>query len=109
MLRLFVYEMIIILVLISFQSKEKVEKVRKVRNQQVMVKNGKLVDRNGGTVILRGLGLGHWLCPEGYFQGTLNKKIIIILVKDYNGFSKSSCSFWSDIYAQRITENYRLI
>ena len=40
------------------------------RHQQVMVKNGRLVDRDGKAVVLRGFGLGHWLCPEGYFQGT---------------------------------------
>jgi len=80
------------------------------RHQQVMVKNGRLVDRDGKTVVLRGFGLGHWLCPEGYFQGTGKVKGWALKefeagVLDVAGRDKAFAdNFWFEWWSNYMTE-----
>ena len=66
-----------------------------------------IVDENGQKVILRGVGLGNWLLPEGYMwrfgNGADRPRRIEQLVSDLIG-PQSAERFWQEYRRQYITE-----
>jgi aryl-phospho-beta-D-glucosidase BglC (GH1 family) len=66
-----------------------------------------IVDESGNRIMLRGVGLGNWLLPEGYMwkfgaEGDRPRKIEK-LVSDLTG-DESATRFWSDFRRNYITE-----
>ena len=66
-----------------------------------------IVDEQGRKILLRGVGLGNWMLPEGYMwrfgkEGDRPRKIEKI-VSDLIGPDKAS-KFWKDYRAQYITQ-----
>ncbi|MDQ1486062.1 MAG: endoglucanase [Actinomycetota bacterium] len=75
----------------------------------VHVEKGLLVDGSGTPVVLRGVGLGNWLLPEGYMWkfepgGPLAPRQIERLIRGLVG-SKRAQEFWTRFRAEFITED----
>jgi len=69
---------------------------------------GQIVDETGTPVLLRGVGLGNWLLPEGYMwkfehPGTQSPRQIEALVRDLAGPERSA-KFWREFRRRFITE-----
>lgn len=79
-----------------------------VQEKQFLRTNGQdIVDGNGNTIMLRGVGLGNWLLPEGYMwkfgkEGDRPRKIEKI-VSDLIGAEKAA-EFWQQFRKYYITE-----
>src|SRR5471032_483331 len=66
-----------------------------------------IVDEKGQKILLRGVGLGNWMLPEGYMWrfgelGDRPRKIEKI-VTDLSG-PESAAKFWKEYRAQYITQ-----
>jgi len=75
----------------------------------VHVEGGRLVDGHGEPLILRGVGLGNWLLPEGYMwkfehPGPQSPREIEAMVLDLVG-AKKAAEFWRRFHATFITED----
>jgi hypothetical protein len=87
------------------------------RRQLACAQPGKIVDENGNTVILRGLGLGGWLLPEAY-EWTFNADATKGAVHYYDrprrfeqgildllgGDTASALAFWKAYHDNFVTE-----
>ncbi len=79
-----------------------------VQEKQFLRTNGQdIVDGNGNKIMLRGVGLGNWLLPEGYMwkfgkEGDRPRKIEKI-VSDLIGAEKAA-EFWQQFRKYYITE-----
>jgi endoglucanase len=75
----------------------------------VHVEAGRLVDGRGGPLVLRGVGLGNWLLPEGYMwkfekPGPQSPREIEALVEDLVG-PERAVEFWRRFRDVFITED----
>ena len=71
-----------------------------------------LIDKDGNKVVLKGVGLGGWMLPEGYMWGNHNyyerPRRFEELVEYYLGVEKDS--FWDEYYAHWISDrDFKLI
>ena len=100
-LKSFLFTGIVILLAVSSLQANKDPKFLRTRGQDI-------VDGNGNTVLLRGVGLGNWLLPEGYMWkfGPLGDRPRRIekIVSDLIGHDKAS-EFWRQFRKHYITEN----
>ena len=67
-----------------------------------------IVDEHGQKIILRGVGLGNWMLPEGYMwrfgDGGDRPRRIEKIVSDLIG-PESAAKFWREYRAQYVTQN----
>jgi aryl-phospho-beta-D-glucosidase BglC (GH1 family) len=75
----------------------------------VHVEAGRLVDGGGNPLVLRGVGLGNWLLPEGYMwrfesTGPQSPRQIEALIEDLVG-PKLAAEFWTRFRTTFITED----
>jgi endoglucanase len=75
----------------------------------VHVADGKLVDGSGNPLLLRGVGLGNWLLPEGYMwrfesPGPQSPREIETLVEDLVGPGRAT-DFWQRFRATFLNED----
>lgn len=73
----------------------------------VRAERGRLVGPDGEPLLLRGVGLGNWLLPEGYMWGfgdrTASPKLIEALVNELVG-EDLAAQFWRDFRDVFVTE-----
>ena len=51
-----------------------------VNAQYLHVIGKEVFDNKGDKIILKGMGLGGWLVPEGYMLGTWGSFVIVLLI-----------------------------
>ena len=79
-----------------------------MKHNFVQIKNGKLYDHLGKTLVLEGVGLNAWLLPEGYmfknYKDIDRPRRFYEWTKKLLGIEESN-AFWNEFRKRFITEN----